>query len=508
MGRRAAAAALIVAPCWADGGGEGAALPPEESCVDHCGSWAESCWCNEKCDQQDNWLWGCCADYAAVCGGGGGGGGSCPRVGGRCGDYSCDEWIRWKPSEYTCQSLEERWGCDCTGCKECGGPAPKPAGTAALRLLPESDYPEARCLDGSQAGYYLREGSSTHFQVYLEGGGWCYDQDCANPTVEGTLRDCRDRAKGRLGSSRSWAHTNDWLTGSLSADPKENPVFHNWTLVWVPYCDGMSFSGDAVVDGVHFKGRAILSAVIADLKARTAIGDASQVVLGGGSAGASAVFYHVDKVAEELALSHGEVVGLPDAGFFLDLKDRSGIDCWPAQMRSVFEVGNGTRSLNERCLARYPEEQSKCLFPEYFPDLIESRMFVINSFYDSSETYYTLRLSCCPGGCGGKYPACSGRDMYLFGAMRQQHMAGWAPLVNRTGNGVWAVACPTHTMAWDHWTDPEWEVPARSGYTMASAVGEWLSGAERERSYVHQDEVAFPDNAPCSGQHTGFSEVI
>ncbi|CAK0788944.1 unnamed protein product [Prorocentrum cordatum] len=151
MGRRAAAAALIVAPCWADGGGEGAALPPEESCVDHCGSWAESCWCNEKCDQQDNWLWGCCADYAAVCGGGGGGGGSCPRVGGRCGDYSCDEWIRWKPSEYTCQSLEERWGCDCTGCKECGGPAPKPAGTAALRLLPESDYPEARCLDGSQA---------------------------------------------------------------------------------------------------------------------------------------------------------------------------------------------------------------------------------------------------------------------------------------------------------------------------------------------------------------------
>ena len=26
-----------------------------------------------------------------------------------------------------------------------------------------------------------------------------------------------------------------------------NPVFHNWTLVYVPYCDGTSFSGDAVV---------------------------------------------------------------------------------------------------------------------------------------------------------------------------------------------------------------------------------------------------------------------
>ena len=64
------------------------------------------------------------------------------------------------------------------------------------------------------------------------------------------------------------------LTGMLSADPKarkfeafsfrtvchfvgnwfffcqENPVFHNWTLVYVPYCDGTSFSGDAVRSGV------------------------------------------------------------------------------------------------------------------------------------------------------------------------------------------------------------------------------------------------------------------
>lgn len=31
---------------------------------------------------------------------------------------------------------------------------------------------------------------------------------------------------------------------------QENPVFHNWTLVYVPYCDGTSFSGDAVRSGV------------------------------------------------------------------------------------------------------------------------------------------------------------------------------------------------------------------------------------------------------------------
>ena len=29
---------------------------------------------------------------------------------------------------------------------------------------------------------------------------------------------------------------------------------------------------------------------------------------------------------------------MPDAGFFLDLPDVNGVDCWPAQMRSVFNL--------------------------------------------------------------------------------------------------------------------------------------------------------------------------
>ena len=42
-------------------------------------------------------------------------GGSCPP----CGGYTCDEWIAWDPSRYSCPELEKDWGCDCSGC-DCG----------------------------------------------------------------------------------------------------------------------------------------------------------------------------------------------------------------------------------------------------------------------------------------------------------------------------------------------------------------------------------------------------
>merc|ERR550532_457861 len=95
-----------------------------------------------------------------------------------------------------------------------------------------------------------------------------------------------------------------------------------------------------MVNNLHFRGGAILSAILEELKATTNIVNADQVVLSGGSAGASAVFYHVDSVAEQLALRTGEVLGLPDAGFFLDLPDRNGVDCWPGQMRSLYGMAS------------------------------------------------------------------------------------------------------------------------------------------------------------------------
>jgi len=253
------------------------------------------------------------------------------------------------------------------------------------------------------AGYYVRKGIAEQTLVHFEGGGWCYDSSC-NPTAEKTLADCWKRSAQRLGSSKNWGWTypDSRLTGMLSADPKENPVFHNWTLVYVPYCDGTSFSGDAVrsYNGyrLHFKGRKILDAVFDSLR----LDVTKQLVVSGESAGALAVLLHIDTIAKQVTRTHGqhiEIFGLADAGFFLDLRNIQGERCWPNQLMSIFNVSNGYAGLSPTCLKENSWDETYCIFPQYFGHLLETRTFLVHSLYDSSEIYYTLGLDCCPGGC-------------------------------------------------------------------------------------------------------------
>lgn len=381
-------------------------------------------------------------------------------------------------------------------------PRLQPQSSATLMLLSDKTYPEARCLDGSMAGYYLRPGAATNFLLYLEGGGWCYDSNCKHPTREGTLADCRHRARGRLGSNRYWApQKGRELSGMLSADPQENPVFHNWTLVYVPYCDGASFSGNTEVDGLHFRGSAILEAVVKELKRSTDIEQASKVLVSGGSAGGSAVFYHVEQIAQQLQLRSGsEVLALPDAGFFVEMRDTKGVSCWPAQMRSLFEV-IGYESLHSGCLERFHFNVSKCLFPENFADLLKVRTFAVHSLYDSSEMTYTLGLDCCLNNkCGGSYPKCSMNDMDQVEQLRKRHITTLRSLTEAEGNGAWAPSCVAHVLtSTSSWTDPNWAVPANSNNTMAATVARWVDGVDTDGvGFVHVDSVSYPGNRPCA----------
>ncbi|CAE6961959.1 PAE5 [Symbiodinium natans] len=385
----------------------------------------EDCWCNDACQAHGD----CCSDFAVECGG------EKPAECEKCGSYTCDEWIEWGAGKYTCESLGRDWGCKCAGCK-CGGGSAQ----TTLSLLSEDKYPEARCLDGSMAGYYIRPGQEKDkFLLHLEGGGWCYDQNCKAPSADGTLMDCRKRSGGHLGSSKRWAQTKsaDFLSGYLSADPKVNPVFSTWTLVYVPYCDGASFTGNSVVDDLHFKGEQILKAVLTELESKEGILEASRVVVSGGSAGASAVYFHADYIAKRLKEGgkQMEVLALPDAGFFLDVPDHQGVRCWPNQMISLFNVSGGYSSLHAGCLEKYTSEPWRCLFPEYFVDLIQTRLFIVNSLYDSSEITYSLGLDCCPGSCPYWKRPCTPAEMQQYDSLRSGHLTGWKARSRRVKGG-------------------------------------------------------------------------
>lgn len=114
------------------------------------------------------------------------------------------------------------------------------------------------------------------------------------------------------------------IAGVLSRDPAVNPTFSTWNVAYLPYCDGASFAGD-VIDPVqtgssqiYFRGRRIFTEAFKQFKA-VALDSATEVLLTGGSAGALATFYHLDRVQKLLPKTR--VLGLPDSGWFLDINN-------------------------------------------------------------------------------------------------------------------------------------------------------------------------------------------
>lgn len=85
------------------------------------------------------------------------------------------------------------------------------------------------------------------------------------------------------------------------------------------YCDGTSFTSDlaepATYNGteLYFRGFRNLQAVITDLLANHGLDRATDVIVGGDSAGGLATWIHTDYFASRIPPT-ARIVGLPDSG--------------------------------------------------------------------------------------------------------------------------------------------------------------------------------------------------
>ena len=160
----------------------------------------------------------------------------------------------------------------------------------------------------SRYAFYIVPGSSDSFSIGIHGGGWCYDEI-----------DCLERSKNALGTSTLW--NDSYCYGS--------PAFNcygmeNCTMVFLPYCDGSSFTSyreevhpvPNSTENLHFRGRLNLIRTLDILLRDYGLGNAKDVVLAGGSAGGLSTYLGLDYVAERLPKAN--VVGMPVAGYFLD----------------------------------------------------------------------------------------------------------------------------------------------------------------------------------------------
>ena len=122
-----------------------------------------------------------------------------------------------------------------------------------LVMLPESDYPHQKCLDGSQFGYYIRKApesspNNKKWVILLQGGGLCVEPI-----------DCYIRRDSDEGSTKTWEKL--WSPGTdgagdiTSDDPNGNPNFYDYNHVYLRYCSGIGQLlldlAQAMIDDLH-----------------------------------------------------------------------------------------------------------------------------------------------------------------------------------------------------------------------------------------------------------------
>ncbi|KAL1519519.1 hypothetical protein AB1Y20_023034 [Prymnesium parvum] len=272
----------------------------------------------------------------------------------------------------------------------------------------------ARCLDGTPAIYYFRKGTGdgiNKWYIHHQGGGWCESWD-----------DCLSRSRGALGSSKGDAPQITMDGGYFSPSPNENPMMYNWNSVYVRYCDGGSFSGsNATVASyggasLYFRGSHNRQAVYNSLVATYQLGNATDVVVSGCSAGGLATYLHVDQWCDALSVDAphlNKCVGLPDSGFFLDyespavpalveestsftrltrkLNTPSG--GYHKGLQWAFETFNASSGVNRDCVAAKgigDDPPYLCMFAEHTAVFIHTPVFAMQSEYDAWQTSYVL----------------------------------------------------------------------------------------------------------------------
>jgi len=386
-------------------------------------------------------------------------------------------------------------------------PPPEPpcdGGVLQLKIVDTSivESTNAACLDGSPPAYYVvvRNPSPTaSWIISLEGGAWCWQLE-EDPT--NGMASCPDRATTYLGTSKNIPlnTTTACEGGILAPNATTNPIFSNFNIALVHYCDGSFFSSSNPTpvpnpsspgQFLYFRGRPNLQAVLADLIASYNLGSATEVVLHGASAGAQGVYFQADWIRGEV-LSPNRFPGMmitaiPDSGFFLDAPDfATGTHQYRGRLSTANPLWqaleNGT--LDSGCIMANPgPEANNCYFPQYSAPLIFTPLFVINSAVDAEQMFDDLQVGCCPFvNCSriGPHtgPPCNATQLSAVLAYGQEFFASFSPTIQgRPGVGAFIPSCYHHVIGCN---DPSWlnySIPNSSGdrITMVDAVAQWYT---------------------------------
>merc|ERR1712130_686115 len=152
--------------------------------------------------------------------------------------------------------------------------------------------------------------------------------------------------------------------------------------VLLMYCDGASWIGNMKdpVSGLYFRGWQSLQAIMTDLLKNHDLDKATEILIGGDSAGGLATFSHIDYMADRIHSSGSKamILGIPDSGFWPD-------EPFSMNFRNMFKMQNGTAGLHSDCKVKNPSNPTVCLYPQYFASLIKTPLWLIQSIFDPTQ---------------------------------------------------------------------------------------------------------------------------
>ena len=227
---------------------------------------------------------------------------------------------------------------------------PNAPNLATSVLLHDPAEDGARCLDGTPPRIWVQKSQSsnpanrTKWAWHFQGGGWCESEES-----------CTERAfaptKCMLGSSREACFNANscnvmkykpvmdffdlpavngarWGGGLLNNSAATNPLSHDWNKVLMMYCDGGSYSGNNATPTMVFdqwnanstrpiwyRGARNLNFALQTLQKNWGMGDATEILISGDSAGGLASYWHADRFAH--VFPRAFVATVPDSGFFI-----------------------------------------------------------------------------------------------------------------------------------------------------------------------------------------------
>eukprot|EP00042_Codosiga_hollandica_P046335 m.486553 g.486553 ORF g.486553 m.486553 type:complete len:405 (+) comp57215_c0_seq16:64-1278(+) len=351
-----------------------------------------------------------------------------------------------------------------------------------VKLPPSSVESGAVCLDGTPLSYYLRQNtSSTQWVLFFQGGAWCYD-----------LESCYQRSLTRLGSS-NFNGPNLLSVGIFSNNITVNPDFYTWNAVYLLYCDGASWTGnvDEPVEYnnslVYFRGKRNLDAVLANLTG-FGLGDATEIMIGGCSAGGLSSIIHGDYIAAQFPNARAAIT--PVSGFFLNASNPIGQYAYASKITGTYLLQNSSAGVHQGCLAAHPHNGQLCIMAENTYPYITTPIFISNSVYDTYQIPCILlgnEAGDCAafnwGSCLSNIATCSQEQITALNNFRSLFLSKISsiPTYHLPTSGVFLDSCYGHceTQPWPSIGSEyegmleDWSPMLINGVDATHAIGNW-----------------------------------